>query len=100
MAACSFCGEKAGMMRDVCDTCQQTQREAQAAAAEQARAENAERFERETKEKLENWAGRTADYLTSGGKAFVYKYVYLQVTRLSRMTTSAPGICLRFNLQD
>ena len=79
MAACSFCGNKAGMLRDVCDTCQQTQRELQAAAAEKSRAENAERFERETQEKLENWAGRTAEYLTSGGKAFVYKYVYLQV---------------------
>ncbi len=67
------------MLREVCDTCQQTQRELQAAAAEKSRAENAERFERETQEKLENWAGRTAEYLTTGGKAYVYKYVYLQV---------------------
>lgn len=79
MAACKECGQKAGMLREICSACEvrlQEQREAENRARREA---ESAAWEAEIDQKLQMWVQKTTDMLQAGESVFLYQTVFVSV---------------------
>lgn len=79
MAYCSQCGNKAGMLRDVCHDCENRLNAEREAAAEAKRQADQQAWQAEIAANHATWASNLQSRLKAGGRAWIYKYVYLEV---------------------
>lgn len=94
MAACGFCGNKAGLLRDTCATCENRQREEQEAANLARREAEQEAWEAEVQEKLDLWVKQATAAIKAGETIFLYQTVYVSVDS----STESEGVLADFNL--
>jgi hypothetical protein len=79
MAFCTQCGNKAGMLRDLCHDCEVRLTNEREAAAEAKRLEDAAAWQAEVESSHAAWLAATQSKLSAGNSGWVYKYVYLEV---------------------